>query len=124
VESPPKVPPAAAGSTPFKRPTEAALREERADGGPNPPTWVEGTATARHAVMPSPSPEPYRTGESVRGGSTWKPGGSFTVGWKVDAPLMGNWDARAWLGIPLGATPVPLRVGGWGGLRRQAQWKS
>jgi hypothetical protein len=65
---------------------------------------------ARHAVMPPPSPEPYRSRESVRGGSAWKPGGSCMAGWKGDAPLTGNWDARAWLGLPLGATPVPL---GW-----------
>jgi hypothetical protein len=65
---------------------------------------------ARHAVMPPPYPEPYRSGESVRGGSAWKPGGSCMAGWKGDAPLTENWDARAWLGVPLGATPVPL---GW-----------
>jgi hypothetical protein len=64
---------------------------------------------ARHAVMP-PSPEPYRSGERVRGGSAWKPGGSCMAGWSGDAPLMGNWDPRAWLLVLVGATPVPL---GW-----------
>ena len=110
MESPAKVPPAAAGSASFKRPTEEALREEGADGRPNPPRSVEGTVVARHAVMPSPSQEPYRWGERVRGGSAWRPGGSFMAGWRDDAPLTGNWDPRAWLGVPLGATPVPL---GW-----------
>ena len=113
-----------AGSASFKRPTEETLREEGADGASNPPRWVEGAGTARRAVLPPPHPEPYRSGERVRGGSAWKPGGSCMAGWKGDAPLTGYWDARAWLGVPLGATPVPLRVGGWGGLRRQAQWKS
>jgi hypothetical protein len=97
-------------SAPFKRPTEEALKEEGADGGPNPPRWVEGTTTARHAVMPPPYPKPHRSGERVRGGSAWKPGGSFMAGWRGDAPLMGKWDARAWLLVPVGATPVPL---GW-----------
>jgi hypothetical protein len=62
VESLAKVPPAEAGAAAFTRPTEGALREEGADGGPNPPRSVEGTVVARHAVMPPPYPEPYRWG--------------------------------------------------------------
>jgi hypothetical protein len=81
VESPPKVPPAVAGSAAFKRPTEGALREEGADEESNPPTWVEGTAAARHAVMPPPSPEPYRRGERVRGG---RPGGLAASLWRLE----------------------------------------
>ena len=104
---------------PSSAPTEGALREEGADGGSNPPRWVEGTAAARHAVMPPPCPEPYRSGESVRGGSAWRPGGSFMAGWRADAPLTGNWDARAWLLVPRGSDARTLRVGGWGGLRRE-----
>jgi hypothetical protein len=106
-ESPAKVPRPTAGSAPFKRPTEEALKEEGADGVSNPPTWVEGTAAVRHAVMP-PCPEPYRRGARVSGGSAWTPGGSCMAGWKGDAPLMGNMDPRAWLLVPLGATPIPL----------------
>jgi hypothetical protein len=109
-ESPAKVPRPAAGSAAFKRPTEGALREEGADGASNPPTWMEGTAAARHAVLPPPYPEPHRSGEGVRGGSAWTPGGSCMAGWSDDAPLMGNWDPRAWLLVLVGATPVPL---GW-----------
>jgi hypothetical protein len=111
VESPPKVPPAVPGSAAFKRPTEETLREEGADGASNPPRSVEGTVAARHAVMPPPYPELYRRGERVRGGSAWKPSRSFMAGWKGDAPLMGNMDPRAWLLVPLGATPVPLGRG-------------
>jgi hypothetical protein len=107
VESPPKVPPAVAGSASFKRPTEETLREEGADGASNPPRSVEGTVVARHAVMPPPSPEPYCWEERVRGGSAWRPGGSFMAGWRGVAPLTGNWEPRAWLLVPVGATPVP-----------------
>ena len=69
MESPPKVPPAVAGSAAFKRPTEETLREEGADGASNPPRSVEGTVVARHAVMPPPYPAPYRPqwGERERG---------------------------------------------------------
>jgi hypothetical protein len=95
----------------FKRPTEETLREEGADGASNPPRSVEGTVVTRHAVMPSPYPELYRRRESVRGGSAWKPDGSFMAGWKADDPLIENGDARAWLLVPLGATPVPLGRG-------------
>jgi hypothetical protein len=48
--------------------------------------------------------------KDVRGGSAWTPGGSCMAGWSDDAPLMGNWDPRAWLLVLVGATPVPL---GW-----------
>jgi hypothetical protein len=89
-ESPRKVPRPAAGSASFKRPTEETLREEGADGASNPARLVEGTVMARHAVMPPPSPEPYRSGESVRGASAWRPDGSCAAGGKVDAPLTEN----------------------------------
>jgi hypothetical protein len=95
---------------PSSAPTEAAPREEGADGGPSRRAGAEGAPAARHAVLPLACPEPYRSGESVRGGLAWRPGRSCMAGWKGDAPLTGNWDARAWLGVPLGETPVPL---GW-----------
>ena len=98
------------GRPPSSALTEATLREEGADGGPSPPRSAEGAAATRHAVMPPPRPEPYRLRESVRGGSAWRPDRSCAPGWKADAPLMGNPDPRAWLLVPVGATPVPL---GW-----------
>jgi hypothetical protein len=56
------------------------------------------------------SPEPYCWEERVRGESAWRPDGSCMAGWRGDVPLTENWDPRAWLLVPVGATPVPL---GW-----------
>jgi hypothetical protein len=76
------------GRPPSSAPTEAALREEGADGGPSRREGAEGTPAARHAVMPLACPEPYRSGERVRGGSAWRPDRSCAAGWKADAPPM------------------------------------
>jgi hypothetical protein len=110
-ESPAKVPRQAAGRPPSSAPTEAALREEGADGGQNRRERAEGRPVARRAVIPLACPEPYRSGERVRGGLAWRPGRLFMAGWKGDAPLMENPNPRTWLLVPRGATPVPLGRG-------------
>ena len=51
---------------------------------------AEGAPAARHAVLPPARPEPYRSGESVRGGSAWRPNGSCMAGRRDDAPLTGT----------------------------------
>jgi hypothetical protein len=51
---------------------------------------AEGAPAACHTVMPPPCPEPYRSGERVRGPSTWRPDGSCAAGGEVDGPLTEN----------------------------------